>query len=304
MKKKVLFLVGLIGILALVLFVTWVIVGRQPKFGRLRVESQPDSSVFLDAKHLGRTSYEDKVAVGEYTIKVVPDASATQYASWESRIQMGHNTLTYVNASLAPSELSTAVDVLWLEKISGKAAELTVTTNPDGATILVDDTSKGVTPVTIVDVSAGAHTVTINSPGFLSRTLKVELTSGFKLVANVKLALSPHGAGVETEATGASNIETPDKKVPTGKPTPTKSGPTPTKVASAPDPDKPYALIEDTPTGFLRVREEASTGAKELAQVKPGEKYTIVDEQTGWYQIKYEGESLGWISAQYARKVE
>src|SRR3989338_10527292 len=94
MKQKLIFLLGLLLVVVTVIVIFGVFVSNKPKFGELRVESQPAGSVFLETKHLGRTPYKDKVAVGEYTIKVVPDESAAQYASWEARVEVGQNTLT------------------------------------------------------------------------------------------------------------------------------------------------------------------------------------------------------------------
>ncbi|MCL5970413.1 MAG: SH3 domain-containing protein, partial [Patescibacteria group bacterium] len=61
-------------------------------------------------------------------------------------------------------------------------------------------------------------------------------------------------------------------------------------------------LILDTPTGFLRVRDSASLSGKEIAQVKPGEKYDFLSEQTGWFEIKLNDGKTGFISSQYSQK--
>lgn len=301
MKKKLVFLAGLLAVIFLVAGLFKLVNGRGPKYGQLRVESLPTGSLFLDNKHLGRTPYNDKSVSGEYTIKIVPESTVTQYAGWEGKVSIGENLLTYVNASLAESELATAVDVLSLEKISGNKPEIAITTNPDGATVLLDDSNKGVTPVQISDIATGDHVITINSPGFLTRSLKIRATPGYKLLASVKLALSPSGVIAPVEASGASTpTAPPDKSVTPGP----SLKVTPTKATVVPDPPKPYALIEDTPTGFLRVREAASKNSKELSQVKPGEKYSILDTSDGWYQIKYDGTNTGWISMEYAKKIE
>ena len=158
-----------------------------------------------------------------------------------------------------------------------------MTTAPDGATVIVDDQTRGVTPLSVSDIAPGDHTMSITSSGFLSRSLKAKTTSGYRLIANLKLALSAGG-----QAT----------------PSPT---PTPEATSSAtqvPDPPKPFVLIKDTPTGFLRVRIEPSTGATESARVNPGEKYTYFDTQNAWYQIKYDGKNTGWVSGQYVEKTE
>ena len=285
MKRKVFFLVWLTGLVFIVFALVLFLGNRGPKQGELRVDSQPVATIFLDNKNIGRTPFKDKVASGEYTLKLVPETTTVQITTWQGKVVVGQNLLTYVNANLSESELTTAIDLVWLEKITSKQSELSVTTNPDGATVLVDDVSRGVTPLSLQDIAPGDHTASVTSIGFLSRSLKIKTTSGYRLIANLKLALS-----------GSS---TPLESSPTATPAPTKKAET-----TKPDPIKPYVVIKDTPTGFLRVRMEPSTGATEAAQVKPGEKYSIVDTKNGWFEIKYDGTNAGWISGQYAEKVE
>lgn len=295
MKRKIVFLILLLGLAVLVGGGVKFLNSRTPKEGELRVESSPVASVFLDNKHMGRTPLREKVKSGEYTVKLIAESPTQQMAGWEGKITVGPNLLTYVNSSLTESELTSAIDLLWLEKSSAKNSELSVITNPDGATVEVDGQTSGVTPLSLQDISIGDHTVVVSSPGFSTRTVKIKTTSGYKVIASFKLALT---AGTATQEASVS-----------GTPTPTitpKSGTVKTATTSAtiPDPPKPFVIIKDTPTGFLRVRMEPSIAATEAGRVNPGEKYTIVDTKSGWYQIKYSGTSTGWISGQYAEKVE
>lgn len=71
--------------------------------------------------------------------------------------------------------------------------------------------------------------------------------------------------------------------------------PTPSVIAEA------GVKILDTPTGFLRVR--ASIGGSEIGQVTPGETYPLVEEKSGWFAITFEEGKTGWISSDYAEKV-
>lgn len=290
MKRKLVFLAILLGLVFLVAAVIRFLTNRGPKEGELRVDSQPTATIFVDNKNIGRTPFKDKVQAGEYTIKLVPESITTHLTTWEGRIVVGGNLLTYVNANLSESELTTAVDVVWLEKITSKNSELSVTTTPDGATVLVDDQTRGVTPLSVSDIAPGDHNLSITSSGFLSRMLKIKTTPGYRLIANLKLALSSGGT--------ASPTATPE----VGTPTPTKTATS--SATEVPDPPKPFVRIKDTPTGFLRVRLEPSTSASEAARVNPGEKYTYFDTQNGWYQIKYDGKNTGWVLGQYAEKFE
>jgi uncharacterized protein YgiM (DUF1202 family) len=56
----------------------------------------------------------------------------------------------------------------------------------------------------------------------------------------------------------------------------------------------------------LRVRETASTAAKELTQVKPGQRFPFIDEdsENNWFKIEYEAGKEGWVTGQYAKKIE
>ncbi len=306
MKQKIGFLIGIVILFIIAGIVITVIRSRTPKQGELKVESQPAASVFLDDKHIGRTPIGKttyKINAGEYTMKITPEEGIGVNAGFQEKIKISPNTLTFVDVLLSDSELTTSSFVLWLEKMTGKQSELSVVTTPDGANILLDDEPKGVSPIILSDLTPGDHTLSVVSRGFVSRTIKIKLNAGYRLIASVKLALAPGGASVSTEQT-ASPSATPGTAAGTPSVTPTGSvKPTPTKSTAA-DPKKPYALIKDTPTGFLRVRSDASTGSAELTRIKPGEKYTILESKEEWFKIQIGSTSSGWIASQYAQKVE
>jgi hypothetical protein len=319
MKQKVVFVVGILLVAVIAIGIIRAISMRSPKEGDLRVESQPTASVFLDNKHIGKTPLGKtpvKITAGEYTMKITADDNNPPLAAWEGKVTVRQNSLTYVNATLSESELTTASDVLWLEKTGGSKAELSVISNPDGASVLVDDEMKGFTPITISDLPAGQHTLTVATRGFINRTVKIKTTSGYRVMSSIKLALSPGGAQPTPEASPSSEAvaTTPaatgkTTPAPTGKTTPVptvKGTPSPTPKAKTPtaDPAKPYVVVKDTPTGFLNVRKGPSTSDDQITQIMPGEKYSFLDEKDGWYQIQATATESGWISAKYADKVE
>ena len=298
MKRKVIFLVILVFLFFFAIVLVKFVIGRTPKTGVLEVQSVPQASVFLDNKHMGRTPFKDKVEEGQYTIKIVPDQSIQTLAAWQANIRISPNTLTYVNRDLSDSELTSAGDVLWLEKISSKQSEISVTTIPDGSSLLLDNNGKSVTPILLQNISSGEHVLTVSSPGFLTRNLKIITTGGYKLIATMQLALSALASNETPPATSSA------------KPTPTQGSKTSTATSSGSvsssvkDPLRPYLVIKDTPTGYLRVRMEPSTSATEASRVKPGDKFSILSTKTGWYQISYEDAKKGWVSGQYVEKVE
>src|SRR3989344_2298282 len=155
MKRKIGFFLVVIVILLVIGGVIKLIASRAPREGELRVDATPTVSVFLDNKHIGRTPLREKVTSGEYTIRLVAESTTGEVAPWQAKISVGANLLTYINAVLSESELSSAVDVLWLEKSVAGKPELSVITNPDGASVVLDDVTKGITPLTISDMTAG-----------------------------------------------------------------------------------------------------------------------------------------------------
>ncbi|MDP1722003.1 MAG: PEGA domain-containing protein [Candidatus Gottesmanbacteria bacterium] len=306
MKRKIGFFTGVLAIILLLLGVAKYFGGMKPKEGALTIQSTQPASVFLDNKHIGRTPVQKYAVVpGDYTIRIVPESTVASLASWQGSVKIASDILTHVNINPAESEFATAVETMWLEKISSKVSELDVVTNPDSATISLDGQTKGITPLSLPSVAAGPHVLALASPGFVSQSIKIQTTAGYKLSAVVKLALSGSPQEASPSPTPASGSPTP-----TGKTTPTPTGKlTPTKAVTSADPVKPFVTIKDTPTGFLRVRMEPKTSATESAQIKPGEKYSLLDSQsdakgTTWYQIKYDGTNKGWISGQYATKTE
>ncbi len=299
MRRKVIFLLLIVGLFSGILLLVRVVRGGAPKYGVLKITSNPAATVFLDNKNIGRTPFEDKVLVGEYTLKLIPETTVQTLIPWQGKIRVSTNLLTYINRDLSDSELSAAGELLWLEKISSSLSELSVSTVPDGGNVILDEQVKGVSPLSITGISAGDHTLTITSPGFFSRTLKIKNTGGYKLNAAVQLGLAPGGL---TPTPEPAITDIPDE-------TPTPSSiltPTPSKSATssaAKIPKKPYVTIGDTPTGFLRVRAEPQTSADEIGRVNPGEKYSLLASESGWYKIQF-NDKEGWISGQYATKVE
>lgn len=245
--------------------------------GGLRVTSTPTASVFSGDKLLGRTPYEDKLQSGDYIIKLIPEGTSTTTTTWQGKVAVHSGVLTFVNRELSSNDLTQAGEILTLEKISDKDAQIAVLTNPDGSTVSLDGQEKGASPLILRNLSAGDHDISVSSPGFLTRSIKVKTTPGFKLTADFQLALAGGG----------------------------QASPSATPTGTAAGPGKPYVTIKDTPTGWLNVRSDPSLTATVSAKVNPGEKYSLLDTNDGWYKISYDsGKQQGWISSQYADKQE
>lgn len=281
MRKFLLFLLPvLLAIIVFAIFSIFFLKQNNGK-GALQVTSLPASTVFLNGNPLGKTPLckcdtSDMLPIGDYTIKLVPLDSSL--ASYEDKVTINPSVLTVVDRTFGDVGKSNG-SIITLSQINQKnSAQLFITSFPYGADISVDNNSSGATPQLISSITDSDHDVVISKDGYRSKTIRIHGVLGYKLNVLVYLA------------TDISPIATPSAELP--------QQPVSTKSASL---QGPTVTILSTPTGFLRVRDAASLGGNEIAQVHPGESYPLASEQTGWFQIKLSDGKLGWVSSSYAQ---
>jgi hypothetical protein len=253
---------------------------RSGSIAEIKVLSNPPANIFLNDKLIGKTPFDDRYTTGEYLMKLIPDNTASGASSWQGKVSLNPSVLTYVNRELGTSELLSSGETLTLEKTDQNQVQLAVNSQPGAASVLLDGMEKGSTPIYIADISPGEYDLAVSAPGFIGRTVRIQLTSGYKLIVNFQLALT--GGNESTESAVIS----------------------PTVGKTDTTQKKPYVVIKDTPTGFLRVRMSPSITATETAQIKPEEKYPLLDEKESWYKVSISDNKEGWISSRYAQKVE
>lgn len=241
------------------------LLGFKKSDAKILVDSSPAASVFLDGVQTGRTPYEGTYKPGEVTVKLIPQSGE----SWETKINLVSGIKTIVRRTFGEAEDTSAGEVISFEKESSKLPTLSVVSMPDSATVTVDGQVKGFSPVKITKISEGEHQLIISADGYDERIFSVKTLNGYRLTAVVKLAAKP--------------------------------APSPTPLLSV---TEKFIEILPTPTGFLRVREEATIGSREIGQVKPGQKYKVVleDEKSGWIQIEFDEGKMGWISKEYVKE--
>jgi hypothetical protein len=302
MKKKILFLVILLLIFAGVIAGRYMILDRQNASGRVKIVSSPSAGVFIDNVAVGKTPYEDKLEEGEYMVKLIPEGVATETASWQGKISVNKNALTFVNRELGSTDLSSAGEVLGVSDAenhakTGSHGEVYVETEPSGAIVYFDSDEKGVTPLLLSDVVGGDHEVSVYMPGFFRRTQKINVDPGYRVYAQFKLAADQTQKKLEdieeeiAEASPSAEeelVEELDEN-------------TPTEEAS--EQSTNVVEIASTPTGWLRVRSLPNLNGSEVGRVTPGDTYEILGEENGWIKIIMDG-TEGWISGDYAIRLE
>src|SRR3989338_1392161 len=290
MKKKLLLLLALFTAFIIFLGAKFFILDKQSDSGILKVLSSPNASIFLNNEAIGKTPYEDRIKEGEYLIKLIPEGNATDTATWQGKINVFRNTLAFVDRELGNSELSSSGVVFTVSKIASKPfsstnGEISIESEPEGSIVYLDNDEKGMTPLLLTNIEKGDHELSVSAPGFFRRTQKINVEPNFRINTTVKLAIDPAFKAVEDESTQASVSATPN---PSGTSDQTTT--------------KKNITILDTPTGWLRVRAEPNLNASEAAKVNPGDKFEVLEEQNGWYKIRYQGQNFGWISARYTKE--
>jgi len=275
------------------------------KQAALQINTAPTANVFIDGKLLGKTPYNSsELKAGEVTIKLIPESTTEAFTSWEGKIKLTGGVLTLIDRELAASEINASGQILSLEKSKDKnAALISIVTEPDGVLVKIDGETKGFSPLNIESIPAGDHEIILSKDGYSDKSLRVKNVLAYRLIVNAKLG--------QTQSVQEPVITLSPSPAPAGKGTPvptTVVKTTPGASTPGPEPAKPYVLIKETPTNFLRVRNSPPSGV-ELAQVKPGEKFPLLEEkvlpdESVWYKITYTQGKEGWVSGQYAEKVE
>lgn len=285
MKNKLLLLLILFFLFIVFVLVRFFILDKKNQYGQLRIISSPTAAIFVNNLAIGKTPFYDKYPVGEYILKLIPEGIATNTASWQGKINVYNNALTFVNQELGSSDTSTAGEILTITKMEKKPAvkntgEIYVETEPQGAIVYLNNEEKGTASLILENVFPGDQEISVFLPGFLRRTRKINVEPGYRVNAYFKLAIDPNAKKLLEDKDSLKEKQ----------------------ATAEAEEKKEIVVVKETPTGWLRVREEPSITASEAAKVNPGDEFELLEEKNNWYKIEYEKGKFGWISAEYATK--
>lgn len=272
-KKIVLFLTPLL-ILTILFLLIVLVVNRDSGKGALQVTSVPSSQIFLEGKYIGKTplclcELPKLLEVGNYNIKLIPSQSG--FKTYEQKITLFKGVLTVVDRTFDKEVGASTGTMITLSPIDDKnVSQLLVVSFPSKAQLILDSNSVGTTPY-LADVTSSDHEIKILKDGYKEKVIKVKAIKGKKLEVTMTLGIKIDLSAREARASvSAATI--------------------------------PRVVILDTPTGYLNVRSENSTGSDLIATVNPGETLDLISEEEGWYEVRLPSRKTGWISAIYARK--
>jgi hypothetical protein len=257
----------------------------------LEISTNPASTVFINGENKGETPFSDRgLKPGTYTIKLVPSTGGN-LPFYETKLVLTSKASTIISRNFMPSELDSSGYTLSLQEESSGGSFLSVISDPDTINVMIDDAPRGFTPLSKLESTPGSHTLKVTSPGYLEQTLSVNVVKGYNLIVNFKLAAQTITLTPPAPATPSATL---------APPTPASSS-----AASSALPAKPYVVIGETGTGWLRIRKEPSGTAEELGKANTGETLKYLGESTelGWYKIEFEG-SIGWVSGKYVTLVK
>ena len=278
-RKKILILFG--GLLLIFFFALSIkifVLDKQNSSGSLQIDAIPRSKIFLNDAEVGQTPYlGENLKPGEFKLKL---------GSWETKVKVSPNQLTYVSRGLGSDLDDSAGQILFLEKLPSNSTELTVVSDPDGATVTIDSLPKGQTSLLLRDLPLGDRIITISKDGFADQVVRSKMVAGFRLNAIVKL----------------KKINTPLNLRPTADLIATTSGQVAGATTSAATNSqiltKPYITVRDNPLGFLKVHSGPDFFAPVTGKIYPGEKYSLAAQSDNWAKIKW-ATGTGWVWEDY-----
>lgn len=240
----------------------------------IEIMSYPEAKVYIDGKDAGMTPYKNNsLKPEEVEIKLVTDLG-----EWTKKIRLQNRTSTVIQREFGKEERFSGGYVLNLEPTGdGKKAGLLVSSQPDRSTIKIENEVKGMTPMKWEDIGEGEKQISISYPAHKPVIVYAKGIKGFQLLIDAQLPEEE----VVFDQVAPSNVSSPSAELTTGK----------------------SLVIKETETGWLRVRGQPNTVSAEVGKVNPGEKYEILDETDGYFEIKMNNGINGWISAKYADKI-
>ena len=136
--------------------------------GWIYISSSPGgATVFIDGNNVGQTPTSgalkpNGVMAGAHSVKLQMNG----YNDYTTSVNVIPNTVSQVSAVLVPVGAAPS---------TGK---LTVSSTPSGANVYLDNGFRGVSPLTMTDVTAGPHTLLIQMSGYTDYVSTVQVNSG------------------------------------------------------------------------------------------------------------------------------
>ena len=153
--------------------------------GSLRIESDPvGAEVRLNGSPKGTTPLSLSVPVGQYTLSVRQGSNVK-----ELPVSVTSGAVTVHHITWADTATVPAVET----------GNLSVATDPAGSTVLVDGQDRGLSPLTLRDLSVGQHRVVVRAGGTTyTRTVQIEAGATASLFIGGSQAATPGSIAIDS----------------------------------------------------------------------------------------------------------
>jgi len=153
-------------------------------FGDLRIQSNPvGAAVYVNNNYAGTTIsstalYVTQLKPGSYTVRVT--LAGYQINSQTAVVTAGK--VTPVQANMVPVSPGPTPNI---------NGQITVRSSPSGANIYLDNSYRGLTPLTLVDIPAGSHAIILKLNDYQDWQSSVNVLAGSSTDVSGTLASSP-----------------------------------------------------------------------------------------------------------------
>lgn len=169
---------GIATIAQLPIVALWVLQTRTSLFaadGVVSIETTPPGvEVWIDGKMLGRTPAQLSLPAGNRLIELRHGADRRSLPVTVAAGSTSQQRVEFVDSATAAASAPS------------KTGTIQITTEPARAAVSVDGTARGASPVTVADLTAGAHSVSVRfSTGTVERQIRLEPGSTASLVVTM-----------------------------------------------------------------------------------------------------------------------
>jgi hypothetical protein len=151
------------------------------------------AEIHLNDKKIGETPLSsENLSPGDFelTLKRLSETDEF-YDNLTTQIHLESNTRTFVEAEIGPSEQFSSLTVLYYKKNMNDSSGLYLDTNPQKATVWIDDIRQGTSPVTTESLEEGRHDLKVTHPGYEDVETTLIIRKGYTLIADVRLMAKP-----------------------------------------------------------------------------------------------------------------
>jgi PKD repeat protein len=151
--------------------------------GTLQITTTPDgAAVYVDGGSKGMSPLTlSGLAAGSHTVKL----TKTGYTDYQATVTVIGGQTTPLNVMLVAGTGSPSGNTT--TGVPTVTGSVSVSSTPSGASVDLDGWDKGTTPVTIEQVKAGSHTLTLKKTGYQNSVQTVTITGGSTTPVNVQL---------------------------------------------------------------------------------------------------------------------